>query len=631
MTDNATRPRFSPLAIIETLGNKLPDPAILFLLGTILVMILSAIGAASGWSAQPKKVELLMVETTDPATGETSIVPELDEDGNTVSVLVDDLSKNNGKPYTINSLLTADGIYYAISSMVGNFINFPPLGVVLVGMLGIGLAERTGFIPSLLKGAMLIVPKRLLTPAMVFLGIMSSAGVDAGYVVLPPIAAMLYVSVGRSPLAGIAAVFAGVSAGFNANLLITGLDPMLAAFSTDGAQSFDADYNVAPTANWWFMIVSTFLITAVGWFTADVLVERRYKGLSPEQGGPTALSPSSSDHKLTGRETRGMWAGIASVVVVTGVFVAFTLVPKMPFDDTLRDTSGVPITLGELRATHEALRGTPTDKPRVTDLIESGVFQDRDTGSLMRQFRHEGEQRDPDTLTPIPNRLGPIGQKPADAFSRWATSIVPMLFFLFVTPAIVYGLVAKTVKSSRQVVTLMTETMASMAPIIVLAFFAAQFIEYFKYSQLDKVLAYRGGELLATSNLSKESLILAFIALTMLFNLFVGSMSAKYAMFAPIFVPMLMFVGISPELTQCAYRIGDSTTNIITPLNSYLIIILVVMQKYAPKAGMGTLISMMTPFAVTFTIAWTALLLVWMYFGWELGPDAPLEYTRTGN
>lgn len=558
------------LDLIEWVGNKLPDPAFIFVFGAVLVMALSAVGHFAGWSVQPKMlrpvVETVLDDAGNPVLDAESGLPVtrpvLDEQSRPVLELVDDLSRNDGQPFRTRNLLSPGGLYYAISSMVDNFVNFPPLGVVLVGMLGIGLAERAGFIGAALKAMMVVVPRQLLTPTMIFLGIMSSLGTDAGYVVLPPVAAALYKSVGRSPLAGIAAVFAGVSAGFNANLLVTSLDPLLAGFSTAGAQVIDPGYNVAPTCNWWFMIASTIVITGVGWITSDLLVEPRYARKAAAEGGPSPVTAEdAAAQRLRPEEIRGLFWAFGVLAAATLLFVCFKLIPGWPFDDARGRMGAIP---GLSRA--------------------------------------------------------------GDHFDRWVEAIVPLLFILFLLPGIVYGVAVKTVRNSTDAARLMVESMAGMAPIIVLAFFAAQFIEYFKYSNLDKMLAYTGGEFLAGANLSPSVLMVAFVLLTAVFNLFVGSMSAKYAMFAPIFVPMFMIIGISPELTQAAYRIGDSTTNIITPLNAYLVIILVVMQKYAPRAGMGSLISMMLPYTITFTIVWLAMLLLWMGAGFSLGPDGPLVY-----
>lgn len=572
MADNleAPRRRRGLLDLVEWLGNKLPDPAMLFVIGALLVMVLSAIGSNAGWAVQPMKLEVVTAPVLDAsgvqvldADGVPQVAPVLDDEGRPETRLVEDRSLNGGEPFTSRSLLSADGLYYAISSMVDNFVNFPPLGVVLVGMLGIGLAEKSGFIGTLLKAVMLVVPKSLLTPAMIFLGIMSSLGTDAGYIVLPPVAAALYKSVGRSPLAGIAAVFAGVAAGFNANLLVTSLDPLLSQLSTAGAQTVDPDYAVSPAANWAFMFVSTFVITMAGWAASAWFVEKRYAAKPPEDGGPSPVSNEELEsQRITPIEWKGLLCALFVIAGATGLVIACAVIPGWPLNDGRGPLGALP--------------------------------------GLVRK---------------------------ADHFDRWVEGIVPLLFLLFILPGVVYGIVTGSIRKSADAARLMVDSMAGMAPIIVLSFFAAQFIEYFKYSNLDKMLAYTGGTALAESGLSPTTLIVAFILLTGVFNLFIGSMSAKYSMFAPIFVPMFMLVGISPELTQCAYRIGDSVTNVITPLNAYLVIILVVMQKYAPKAGMGTLISTMLPYTLVFGIVWIIMLIVWMQLGVSLGPDGPLTYT----
>lgn len=543
---------------IEWVGNKLPDPAILFLAGAFLVMVLSAVASFTGWEVVkkvPRQVvneagvaelvlvpEVELVAEVDPVTDE----PVLDAAGEAVMVEREVVLR-------AENLLTSDNLYWAIESMVDNFMGFAPLGIVLVGMLGIGVAERTGLIAALLKLLMRITPSHLLTPAMVFAGVMSSLASDAGYVVLPPLAALLYKAVGRSPIVGIAAVFAGVSAGFNANLVITGLDPLLAGLSTTGAQFVDPDYAVAPSANWLFMIASTFMATFVGWATTAYIVEPRFEKKPALEGGPSPVTDADREQaqQISAVELKGMAVSGIVVFVTLAVIIANIVIPGAPLH-------------GE--------------------------------GAL---------------------------------FDRWAEAIVPLLFIVFLLPGLAFGIVNKTITSSKDLAKLMIESMAAMAPIIVLAFFAAQFIEYFQKSNLGSMLAFTGGEFLANASLPVFVLVVAFILITAVFNLFVGSMSAKYTLFAPIFIPMLMLVGISPELTQAAYRIGDSITNIITPLNAYLVIILVFMQQHNKKAGMGTLIATMLPYTIAFGIAWTVMLGVWMVFDIPLGipfETGPLRY-----
>ncbi|RNC81451.1 MAG: AbgT family transporter [Phycisphaera sp.] len=591
-TDPASVPakRRGLLDLVEWIGNKLPDPALLFLIGAVIVMIASQVAVSSGWTVQPQQA----VQTVNEA-GETVIGFE-----------------DKGDVLTPQSLLTADGLYWCLQSMVANFMGFAPLGIVLTGMLGIGVAERTGMIGAMLKAFMKIVPNTMLTPTMLFLGIMSSMGLDAGYVVLPPLAAAMYKSVGRSPLAGIAAVFAGVAAGFNANLLITGLDPMLANLSQIGANILDEDYAVAATCNWWFAITSTFVVTGMGWAVTSFFVERRLAGKSPEDGGPSEIDDSELEaQELTEQEKKGLIASVVTMGVLIGIFLFTVLVPGMPLHD-----DKIPGLIDPLQP----------DKPPAMYLADAYQGQiDVTEPDPALVVEGKGYYVDAEATIFVTTE-GEAFQKRSPQFERWVSVVTPLIFLGFIIPGIVYGIVLKNVTSSKDAAKVMIGAIANMAPIIVLAFFAAQFIEYLKYSNLDKMIAFEGGMMLSQSSLGPSELVIAFILVTMVFNLFIGSMSAKYTMFAPIFVPMLMFAGISPELTQAAYRIGDSTSNIITPLNPYLVIVLVFMQQYAPKSGMGTLVAMMMPYTIVFTIGWAIMLLIWMYFGWDLGLGGPLEY-----
>jgi aminobenzoyl-glutamate transport protein len=502
---------------IERVGNALPDPATLFLLGSLLVVVLSQLAVSLEWTVDKTVLR----------------------DGELVQV-----------PLTAVSLLSRDGIYWMLKSMVENFTGFPPLGVVLVGMLGIGIAERSGFIGALLKALLLAVPSNLLTPTIFFVGVMSSMGLDAGYVVLPPVAAALYTAVGRSPLVGLGAVFAGVSAGFSANLFLTSLDPLLAEFSSAGAHLIDPGYSVAATANWWFMIASTVLLTGIGWAVTAWWVEPRFHAKPPEEGGPVPVSREDLEsQQMTADERRALVLAGAAALLALAVFGAATLIPGAP------------------------LHGV--DAP----------------------------------------------------FPRWVRVIVPLIFLGFLVPGIVYGAARGTLRSDKDVAKSMGEVMAGMGPYIVMAFFAAQFIAYFAHSGLGEMLALTGGQALARAALPPALLMVGFIAVVMLANLFIGSMSAKYAFFAPVFVPMFMQTGISPELTQVAYRIGDSVSNVITPLNPYVVILLVFMQRYVPRAGVGTLVALMLPYSVVFAVVWTLMLVAWIASGFELGPAGPLTYT----
>ncbi len=497
---------------LERAGNALPHPATLFALALLLVMVLSQIAALAGWSVKR---------------------PAPDGEG-TITVVA-------------KGLLESDGLWWLFSTMVENFITFPPLGIVLVAMLGIGLAERSGLLPALIERALRVTPQHLLTPAVVFIGIMSSMALDAGYVVLPPLAAALYHAAGRPPLAGLAAAFAGVSAGFSANLFITGLDPLLAGFTQTGAQILEPGYRVAVTANWWLMIASAFVLTAVGWWvTARYIEPRLIAGATPAK---LPLAPSAAVEAETAADVpRALRAaGIAFAAALAAVLLMI-LVPGAP---------------------------------------------------LHGQGGH---------------------------FSRWVEAMVPLLFLVFLAPGLAYGIVAGTIRSDRDVARMMSETIVALAPYIVLAFFAAQFIAAFSYSELGLLLAIAGGEWLATLPLPATGLVLAFIVMVMVANLLIGSASAKYAFFAPVFVPMLMQVGISPELTQAAYRIGDSITNVVTPLNPYWVIVLAFVQRWREGAGVGTLLALMIPYAIAFALVWPLLLMLWMLTGLPLGPGGALDW-----
>ena len=491
--------------------------------------------AARGWAVFEKRP----VKQLDPETGE----PMLNQSGEEILAL-----EPTGKVFIATPLTTSNGVYWSIKTMIDNFMGFAPLGVVLVGMLGIGVAEKTGLIAALLRMFMKNVPNAVLTPALVFIGIMSSIAPDAGYVVLPPLAAAIYLAAGRSPLVGIAAVFAGVAAGFNANLFITSLEPLMSELSDQAAKQVDPDRAVAATSNWYFLAVSTFVITFAGWLATALFVEKRLSKKSAFDGGPNPEAAKAEADKgdLTPLERKGAFAAIGVFVALIAAIFALVNINGSPF------------------------------------------------------FGQDG------------------------AFPRWVSAIVPLMFFCFILPGITYGAIVGNTRTTKDAAKHMMDSMAGMAPIIVLAFFAGQFIAYFDESNLGNMLAFSGGEWLFNQGLGAIPLILAFILLTMVFNLFVGSMSAKYTLFAPIFVPMFMLIGIRPELTQVAYRIGDSVTNIITPLNAYLIIVLVFMQKYAPKAGMGTLIAMMLPYTFVFAIAWSILLVIWILLGAPLGPGDPL-------
>lgn len=497
------------LGLVERIGNRLPDPATLFVLLGVAVLALSWIGAQAGWS---------VADPRDPA-----------------------------KRLVVDNLLDADGIRWMLTGAMRNFLDFPPLAIVLVAMLGIGVAERTGLFTALIKLLVAVTPSKLLTPALVFIGVCSNIAADAGYVVLPPLAAGMFAMVGRSPLVAIAAVTFGVAGGFSANLAISSLDPLLSSLTQDAAQSLDPNAIVQPTCNYYFMFASTPFLTLVGWWVTAKVVEPRFGRAEVEaqiaSGGVPPGTPT-----LDAGERRGLVAALVALLASGGVFAAMALVPGWPL---------------------------------------------------------HGEMTRPGTSTLVP---------------AWTEAIVPMIMLLFLLPGIAYGLLTREIRSDRCVARRMGDSMGSMGTYLVLAFFAGQTIAWFKQSNLTSVLGVTGGEAIKAMGFGEGAMIAAIVVVVATINLFVSSASAKWAFLAPILVPMLAAAGMSPELVQCAYRVGDSSTNPIAPLSPYLVVVLIAMQRYQKSAGLGTVLSLLLPYSLVTIVAWGGFLVAWSALGIPLGP-----------
>ena len=501
------------LNFIEVAGNKLPDPAILFLLLMLLVWFLS-------WP-----LSRLQFDAVHPVTQESIAV----------------VNQVNG-----------DGIALLLTSMVDTFVNFAPLGVVLVSLLGIGVAEHTGLIGAVIKTILSVVPRSLLTPAVILVGIGSHYAVDAGYVLVIPIGGVVFYAAGRHPLAGIAAAFAGVSGGFSANFWVpSGLDPLLQGFTLAAAQLYDPDAQVSIVNNNVFTAASTLLIVGAGWFITDRIIEPRVRSITVD-GDPEQM-PKFED--VTPAERRGMIAALVTVSL------------------------GIAI------------------------MIWWGSSQDS-------SLRYEGS---------LLNFRAPLMQ-----------SIVPLIFLFAIVPAVVHGYVAGTVKSHRDVVKGMTTAMESMAYYLVLAFFCSLFIWMFSQTNIGLLLAIEGAGFLKAMNLPGALTIFGIVILVGCVNLLVGSASAKWALISAVFVPMLMDLGISPDLTQAAYRVGDSSTNIITPLMPFFPLVVVFCQRYVRDTGIGTLVSLMLPYSLAFLVLWSTLLVVFWTLGIPLGTDSSYAYPVGG-
>ncbi|MFI3115811.1 MAG: AbgT family transporter [Clostridia bacterium] len=490
------------LNIIETVGNKLPHPATLFLIFSIIVVIFSTVGYFLNW--QTTYTGIVASDTNGYISSDITVF--------------------------VMPILSNEGLIYFFSNFTTNFTSFAPLGTVLVAIVGIGIAERTGLISVVLRKIVLSTPSQFVTSVIVFLGVISNTASDAGYIVLPPLAGLIFLSLKRHPIAGISASFAGVSGGFSANLLISTLDPLLAGFTEEASHIIEPNYVVSAGANYIFMAFSTFLITIVGTLVTEKIIE-------PRLGSYKGDEKIEFEH-ITETELRAL------------KFAGFTLIFVVFFVVFLWFILGQSIFLGK--------------------------------------------------------------------------GIVPIIALIFAVPSLVYGKFTNKIKNDTDVMAMISESFSSMGSYLVLVFFASQFINLFNYSNLGTFIAVFGSNFLSKINAPPLVLLIIFIFSVAIINLFMGSSSAKWAILAPIFVPMLMKLGTSPEATQLAYRIGDSSTNLISPLMSYFSMMVIFIQKYDKKASIGTLISTMLPYSIAFILSWTCMLIFWVIFDLPIGFGAKI-------
>jgi aminobenzoyl-glutamate transport protein len=565
------------LGVIETVGNKLPDPAALFLILLFVVWILSAI------------LSTMTFAEIDP---------------------------RSGKALVINNQMTGTAIATFLSNMVTTFTSFHPLGVVLVALLGVGVAEHTGFINAALKALLNVTAPSLLTPMMIFVGILSHTAADAGYVLVIPLAAVIFYSAGRHPLAGIAAAFAGVSGGFSANFVPASLDPLLAGLTQSGAQIIDASRLVNPLSNWYFTAASTLLLVFVGWFITDRIVEPRLNKSSAVDGDPEQMPKME---ELGPAEKKGLWAAIIAIVIGIGILVAVSL----PDDSPMRSPAGFRITQQSIDSLRAA--GVPDDVlAKSSPILGQELFGRTAFDNALKSRLGEDNAKQFGAL--FVQNAEPVAPQLTASTAPLMLSIVSLIFLLFLIPGIIYGYVAGTVKGHRDIVQGMSKTMGTMGYYIVLAFFASLFIAAFGQSNIGALIALKGANGLQALALPPQITIIGIIFLTALVNLLIGSASAKWALLAPIFVPLLMQLGMSPELAQAAYRIGDSTTNIITPLMPYFPLVVVFAQRYVKNTGIGTLVSLMLPYTVGFLVSWIIFLMIYWALGIPLGLQGGYTY-----
>lgn len=534
------------LDFVEWLGNLLPHPVTLFALFALGVVLLSGLAEWLNWSAPDPRPE-----------GAAGRAP-----GGIIEPV---------------SLMNGEGFRMIVENMVRNFTSFAPLGVVLVALLGVGVAEHSGLISAVIRGIVLkaasfrpkesnltgilaipvrifnfvLNPKNLVTMAICFAAVISNTASEMGYVVLVPLAAVIFHSMGRHPLAGLACAFACVSGGYSANLLIGTIDPLLAGLTQEAANLIDPDYTVHAAVNWYFMFISTFFITAAGTFVTLRIVEPKL-GKYDESMAMEDLSDDVSMEPLTSKEIKALkYTGI-SVLIMFGA-LAMTIVP------------------------------------------ENGVLRNPETGEMLN--------------------------------SPFLNGIVTFIFVCFLIPGFVYGRVVGTMKDDRDVIKGMAGAMSTLGLYIVIVFFAAQFVAYFGWSNLGQIFAVKGAQFLQDVGMTGPIIFIGFIFISGSVNLMLGSASAQWVVTAPIFVPMLMLVGYSPEVIQAAYRIGDSVTNIITPMMSYFGLILAFANKYDKDLGIGTIIAMMLPYSIVFLTGWIILFYVWVFgLGLPVGPEAPTYY-----
>ncbi|NIM19893.1 MAG: AbgT family transporter [Candidatus Latescibacteria bacterium] len=484
---------------IERVGNKLPHPLILFVYLCVIILTFSFITGLLKWSAvNPKSGELIVA----------------------------------------SNLISAQGFQDFMEKMITNFTHFAPLGLVLVMLMGVAITERSGFLEALIRSVIGRVPSWLVIPVIVMAGACGNIGSDAGIVVVPPIAAIIFKRMGKHPLAGLVLGYAAATAGFTANLIPAGTDVLLAAITTEIYGSFEPGAEVVATCNWYFMIAATFVLAFVGTFVAKkytIPMCERYKLTGMEETTEKALTP---------REKKGLlWAIIAGIIYLA--VISLTIVP------------------------------------------ENGILRHPDAAQFMR--------------------------------SPFFKSLIPILFFLFVIVGYVYGKIVGTIKKSGDAAHFMIDGVRDLAPYIALVFMIAQFIAFFNWSHLDQIISIKGAELLKSSGFSGIPLFISFIIIAMFLNLFIGSGSAKWAIMAPVFVPMFYHIDLTPAFTQLLYRIGDSITNGISPLYTMFPLILGWVQQYDEDAGIGTVSSLLLPYAIFTFVAWTILLIIWYAIGLPIG------------
>ena len=523
------------LGWVERTGNKLPDPVFLFAYFIIALVIISVICAMLGVNAALNDQVLGGMPDSQKARF------GIGSDGVIGAV----------------SLLAAENIQRLWVEMPKTFTHFHPLGYVLVVMLGAGVAERSGLFASAMRSAVRGAPVFLLTPVVALVAMVGNHAADAAYVVLIPLAGVLFASAGRHPLAGIAAAFAGVSGGFSANLFPGQLDALLYGITEEAGEILNANYDANIAGNWWFIVALLFIYLPIIWYVTDRIIEPRLGKWSPSEGADTD-SYGNEDEPLSPEQRKGLRNAGLAVLAVIGLWAFMTAGP-----------------------------GTP-------------LWLDGEGTEGLEWYQ----------------RAAPLFQ-----------SLVGGFLVLFLAAGWAYGAAAGTIKNHRDLVNMMSEAMKDMGYYLVLSFAAAHFVAMFGWSNLGLISAVHGAAAIESSGLPLPILLGLIVLFSAIINLFVGSASAKWALLAPVMVPMLMLLGVSPDGATAVYRVGDSATNIITPLMVYFPLILIFARRWVKDFGLGSLTATMLPYSIWMLISGILLVVAWTYLGFDLGPGAPMAVT----
>jgi aminobenzoyl-glutamate transport protein len=530
---------------IERAGNRMPDPAILFLALCAGVIVLSQVLYWFDVKATYEVVKPPAVPTEQVYYG-GSVEPV---DVGPTEPVPPEAYQTVTETTKVKGLLQGDGVRYLFTSFVSNFRNFSAVAIILVVMVGVGLAEAAGLIAALIRKLVGVSSKSTLTFIIVLLGVVSSIASDAGYLVLIPLGAAAFKSVGRNPLAGLAAAFAGVAAGFGVNFLITPLDGVLVEITNDTSGSKENHIDLA--SNLYFGIASTIFVTFVLTFITAKLVENRLGAWDPADAGEGPQEADDAPEVTPDQEKRGLrFALWATLAVLAGI----TLLTAIP--------------------------GAPLRNPETGKVIGDSPFMD---------------------------------------------SLIVIIMIVFYVAGYAYGRGAGTIKGSDDVLKTITKSWAGLAGLLFLFLLIAQFIAYFNYSRIADVLAVKLGDVLERIDIGKVWLLIGVILISMIVDLIIPQAIAKWALLAPIFVPLMLRLGVAPQTVLAAYRVGDSPFNVLTPLMAYFPLIVIFAKRYRKGAGIGTVVSLMLPYAFVLSILWILFFVVWYLIGIPLGPGAPVN------